>query len=174
MCSTEYNPDDDSQLDPGVLPYVKTLRSVGIETFESCQGGPGHSYAEPTVRFHGDRSEGYRALAVALQHGLPVYALRRMWSVIEGEPTGPWWELTFSTVVCDPREKIQATTIDSYRDIAVELAEALNVAKTTLDFLPRESSPHIDIALAMIAPALAKAADLGIPPKEDPNKGTPL
>ena len=32
---------------------------AGIETFESCPGGPGHAYAEPTVRFYGDRSEGF-------------------------------------------------------------------------------------------------------------------
>lgn len=82
-------------LDPGIEPIVRTLVDAGIETFESCQGGAGHAYPEPTVRFHGDRSEGFRALAVALQHGLRVLDLRRIWSIQDGEPNGPYWEITF-------------------------------------------------------------------------------
>ena len=66
-----------------------------METFESCQGGDGHCYPEPTIRFHGHRDEGFRAFAVALQRGLPVAELRRTWPVLDGEPTGPYWELTF-------------------------------------------------------------------------------
>jgi len=65
-------------LDPGVAPFVDILDEAGIETFESCQGGEGHSFPEPTVRFYGGRGEGFRAIAVALQIGpLPVKALRR-------------------------------------------------------------------------------------------------
>lgn len=85
----------DPPLDPGIVNAVTALRIAGIETFESCEGGPGHAYAEPTVRFYGDKSEGFRALAAALRGGLLVAALRRAWPVVEGEPTGPWWELTF-------------------------------------------------------------------------------
>lgn len=86
-------------LDPGIMGAVKLLRDAGIETFESCQGGAGHSYPEPTVRFHGQRGEGFRALAVAYQHRLPVYALRRTWSIEDGEPVGPYWEMTFASPV---------------------------------------------------------------------------
>jgi hypothetical protein len=82
-------------LDEGIADAVLALRAAGVETFESCQGGPGHAYPEPTIRFHGDHSEGFRALAAALQSGLPVAQLRRLWQVIEGEPIGPYWELTF-------------------------------------------------------------------------------
>ena len=96
---TEYKPADDKQLDAGILPYVKAFLEAGIETFESCQGGDGHAYHEPTIRFHGDRSEGFRALAAAMQHGLPVAELRRVWPVNDGEPTGPWWEVTFTVAV---------------------------------------------------------------------------
>lgn len=92
-----YEPNEDNQLDRGIAPFVKALRSEGVETFESCQGGSGHSYTEPTIRFHGDRAEGYRALSVAMQKGLPVAELRRVWPINDGEPTGPWWELTFSS-----------------------------------------------------------------------------
>ena len=31
-----------------------------METFESCQGGAGHAYPEPTVRFFGEKAAGYR------------------------------------------------------------------------------------------------------------------
>jgi hypothetical protein len=86
----------DSPLDPGIALYVQFLNDAGIETFESCQGGEGHCYPEPTVRFHGGRGEGFKAVAVALQHALPVSCLRRIWTVNDGEPTGPYWEMTFS------------------------------------------------------------------------------
>jgi hypothetical protein len=47
----------------------------------SRAGGEGHTYPEPAVRFYGGRGEGFRALAVAAQHGLPVRAIRRLWTV---------------------------------------------------------------------------------------------
>lgn len=82
-------------LDAGVARYVGVLREHGVETFESCEGGAGHAAAEPVVMFFGDRSEGFYALDVALKHGLPVLDLRRYWQVVDGEPCGPYWELTF-------------------------------------------------------------------------------
>ena len=85
----------DPPLDKGIARAVEILWRAGIETYESCEGGPGHSYPEPTIRFHGDQSEGFRALAVALQHKLPVKALHRAWQIIDNDPTGPTWELTF-------------------------------------------------------------------------------
>ncbi len=81
-------------LDPGIAEAVILLREAGIETFESCEGGPGHSYPEPTVAFNGEPSAGFQAYAVAVQHGLKVNTLRRVWRVDYGELTGPWWELT--------------------------------------------------------------------------------
>lgn len=85
------------ELDPGIRPHVEILDAAGVETFESCEGGDGHCFAEPTIRFHGERGEGFRALAVALQNGpLPVRAIRRYWTVnSDGEPEGPHWEITF-------------------------------------------------------------------------------
>lgn len=85
----------DPPLDPGIKSAVEVLCEAGVETFESCQGGDGHSYPEPTVRFHGGRPEGLRALAVVMQAGLDVATLRRVWPIQDGEPVGPWWELTF-------------------------------------------------------------------------------
>ena len=83
-------------LDPGIEKAVKTLRAAGIETFESCEGGEGHCYPEPTIRFHGEQSEGFRALSIAMQAGLNVTSLRRIWTILDQEPHGPWWEMTFA------------------------------------------------------------------------------
>lgn len=82
-------------LDPGIADYVRVLRAAGVETYESCEGGAGHAFPDPTVRFFGDGMEGFPALAVALRHGLPVLHLRRFWQVVDGEPCGPYWELVF-------------------------------------------------------------------------------
>jgi hypothetical protein len=86
----------DPPLDAGITQAVIALQDGGIETFESCEGGFNHAYPEPTVRFHGDTAEGYKALAVAMKAGLKVAELRRVWPILNEEPTGPWWELTFT------------------------------------------------------------------------------
>jgi len=44
---------------------VEVLMRNGVETFESCEGGEGHAFHEPTVRFHGSHAEGFRALSIA-------------------------------------------------------------------------------------------------------------
>lgn len=38
-------------LDSGISDYVHKLMKHGVETFESCEGGEGHCFPEPTVRF---------------------------------------------------------------------------------------------------------------------------
>lgn len=82
-------------LDEGICEIVAVLVANGVETFESCEGGDGHSFTWPTVRFEGGTSEGLRALSVALENGLPVEGLRRAWGVVDGLIHGPWWEMTF-------------------------------------------------------------------------------
>lgn len=91
MSTKEYSPP----LDKGIEREVEILAEGGIETYESCEGGIGHSYPEPTVRFHGERSEGFKALAIALQNGLKPSKISRIWTILDGEPTGPYWEMTF-------------------------------------------------------------------------------
>ncbi len=95
--------DFEGKLDLGIEQAVVILISVGVETFESCEGGAGHSFPEPTIKFGGDRSEGYRALAAALAWGLPVYRLRRVWGVCDSTLHGPWWEMTFRTPTAQER-----------------------------------------------------------------------
>lgn len=83
-------------LDLGIRHFVLILRSQGIETCQSCQGGPGHSFLEPTIEFYGEQAEGPRAVAATITYGLPVANLRREWSVRNGEIHGPIWSITFS------------------------------------------------------------------------------
>lgn len=85
----------DLELDPGIRRYVLILLRGGVETYESCQGGDGHAFFEPSVRFSGGPAAGFHALSVAMTYGLPVAELRRFWSMQDGEPRGPQWEMTF-------------------------------------------------------------------------------
>jgi len=82
-------------LDPGIEREVRALMEAGVETYESCEGGMGHAFPEPTVRFYGEMADGYLALGAALRYDFPVTALRRLWRVYRGEIASPVWELTF-------------------------------------------------------------------------------
>ena len=94
------------------------LRDGGIETVESCQGGEGHSYHDPTVRFVGGPYTGFKALSLAMMYGLPVYNLSRTWKMIDGEPTGPEWLLTFTGQV----------PIESYEKVISHFSHALSAS----------------------------------------------
>jgi hypothetical protein len=84
------------RIDPGIRQAVKRLQEHGVQTYESCEGSPGHSYPEPTVAFYGGPEEGWRAVGICLSYRLPILSLRRVWDVLEvNEPTGPHWEITF-------------------------------------------------------------------------------
>lgn len=96
-------PAVDMELDAGIRRAVLILRASGIETFESCEGGAGHSMPDPTVRFWGGTWAGYRAFAVAMEHGLPVLHLRYCYTVVNGHLETPCWELTFHASVRDDR-----------------------------------------------------------------------
>jgi len=87
----QYNPP----LDKGIKRYVEILVAAGIETYESCEGGEGHAYPEPTIVFHGEIGEGFRALAIAIENGLPIYEIRQFWSIRDLQPVGPDWAMTF-------------------------------------------------------------------------------
>ena len=64
------NPTLMKALDPGIAPVVKLLMENDIETFESCQGGKGHCFLEPTVRFHGNRGTGFKVYEILVTNGL--------------------------------------------------------------------------------------------------------
>jgi hypothetical protein len=87
-------------LNPGIMLAVQVLSDRAVETLESCEGGHGHAFLEPTVRFGvGRPEEGWHAFSTALAHGFPVACLRLYWDVEHGHhPTGPHWELVLRPV----------------------------------------------------------------------------
>ncbi len=97
MSAADFAPGTGLPLDEGIRLYVIALREGGIETFESCEGGPGHALLEPTIRFHGGVAEGFKAFGVARERGLPVLSVRLSYVVTDGILTGPWWEMIFAT-----------------------------------------------------------------------------
>jgi hypothetical protein len=99
MLPEGFVPESAAGLDPGIREAVTILRRNGVETFESCEGGKGHAFPGPTIRFHGDAWAGYHAFSVAMQHGLAVTELRTVYDVINGQLVGPGWEMTFRTPV---------------------------------------------------------------------------
>ena len=82
-------------LDRWVRFAVLMLRQAGIQTYESCQGGAGHAFPEPTVRFEGTKSDAFRAVAAVRAHGLPAHHLRQFWRLNEHGAERPAWEMTF-------------------------------------------------------------------------------
>ena len=85
----------DHVLDKGIARAVCILQAAGVETFASCQGGKGHHYPNPTIRFDGTIRDGHLALGIALKQCWSVNYLRRYWTVSENEVEGPYWELEF-------------------------------------------------------------------------------
>jgi len=84
------------KLDRGIQKTVERLRAAGVETCESCEGGPGHSYPEPTIVFRGGPGAGWHAVGLCLDWKLPVVELRRVWDVLDrNDPTGPYWQIVF-------------------------------------------------------------------------------
>jgi hypothetical protein len=73
---------------------VRILRENGIEVTESSDGREDVFY-QPTICFCGTSSAGYKAVAVAIDHGLKVSGLVRRYRFEGGELGGPEWQMTF-------------------------------------------------------------------------------
>lgn len=71
-------PIDYSLIDTGILPALKILRAFGFDTFESCEGGKGHAFPDPTIKFWGDEFDCIRAYELCEQFGLNVFRARRI------------------------------------------------------------------------------------------------
>lgn len=61
-----------------IEPAVKILNEHGFKTFESCQGGEGHCFSEPTVRFYGLEFDLIRAYEILSCYGLNVHEAKRV------------------------------------------------------------------------------------------------
>ena len=94
-------------IDPLILDTVKTLNSYGFKTFESCQGGEGHCFDKPTVRFEGNELDLIRACEICELEGLSVEDARRVYRktpVYKDDNTpnarmiGKAWEMPFNEI----------------------------------------------------------------------------
>ena len=76
---------------------ARVLHAAGFETCQSCQGGKGHSYPEPTIDMValGDDAQGFGALAALRQYGLPVAELSITWRIANGLPFEKLWRIVF-------------------------------------------------------------------------------
>lgn len=96
-------------IDPLILPVVEILNAHGFKTFESCQGGEGHCYGEPTVRFEGGEPDLIKAFEICLAYGLVALDAKRVFrkeSVYindgagenNGMPIGEAWGTPFNEI----------------------------------------------------------------------------
>ena len=90
-------------LDAGIRFAVRVLHAAGIDTCQSCQGGKGHAYDQPTVEMvsTGGDAEGFAALAALHGYGLPVADIAIRWPVKNGLPYERLWTITFRKTMED-------------------------------------------------------------------------
>jgi len=92
-------------IDEGIRPAVKLLNENGFETFESCEGGRGHCFSEPTVRFYGTEQDLIAAYELLESSGLNVHNARRVFRkqpVYDASETiaiGSNWQAPFNEIV---------------------------------------------------------------------------
>jgi hypothetical protein len=98
------------EIDVLILPIVELLNKNGFKTFESCQGGEGHCFKEPTVRFLGDEFDLLRAFDLCQFHLFPVYQGRRVFrkeflydeNSVNPQAIGNIWEKPFNELTFLP------------------------------------------------------------------------
>jgi len=86
-------------LDPGLAEAVHALADYGVETFSSCQGGPGHDGYRgiPTILFRGDEHAGLWAVWLLETQGFRVQTLSRHWDLDFGTAREPFWQVELRT-----------------------------------------------------------------------------
>lgn len=85
-----------NEIDPGIASAVRALDFYGIETFESCQGGEGHSAEKPSIWFRGDDHAGLWAVWLLSSLKFKVEELSRHWNPDHGVPREPFWKVELS------------------------------------------------------------------------------
>jgi hypothetical protein len=68
-----------NKVDEVIKPAVKILLEHGFNTFESCQGGEGHAFTEPTIRFTGTEFDLIIAYELCQHYKLNVDCVRRVY-----------------------------------------------------------------------------------------------
>ncbi|QIP16837.1 hypothetical protein G8759_31435 [Spirosoma aureum] len=114
------DPIEEAKLDAGIKEIVLLLQLHQVETFESCQGGIGHCFSEPTVRFYGDKFEGLRVAHICLQNDLPIQQIRRSFDVYDNELHQPFWEVVFK-----PTNPVGTLQLDTQAGVFVGVDHSL-------------------------------------------------
>jgi hypothetical protein len=88
------------EIDPQIVAALHALADHEIDTFSSCQGGPGHpGYGGmPVILFHGDDHAGSWAVWLLETQGFKVQTLSRHWDLNHGLPRAPFWQVTLRTL----------------------------------------------------------------------------
>lgn len=97
------NKDAILSLDEGIREAVVVLNKYGFKTFESCEGGNGHCYDVPTVRFLGNEFALVRAYELCRIHRMNVCEAKRVYrktsvysDVTNGLAIGENWDRPFN------------------------------------------------------------------------------
>ena len=94
-------------IDEKILPAVRILNEHGFKTFESCEGGEGHVFNQPTIRFEGSEFDLIRAFEICQLYRLPVYEVKRVYrktAIYKDEDSlhphllGEVWETPFNEI----------------------------------------------------------------------------
>lgn len=139
MSSDNDKPSDDT-LDSQIKWQVQLLQDNDIETFESCQGGTGHVFHYPTIRFHGGAGEGPRAFGILTSHGFQCAAVGRYWDVLGDVMHGPYWEIILA------ESKNPSPTLDALDRDAIDSAIAIRQRSP----IPNGTGPLRDRVIAEI------------------------
>lgn len=93
------------EIDPLILPAVEILNKYGFKTFESCQGGDGHCFPQPIVRFEGNEFDLIRAYEICQWYNLYPSEARRVFrkNLAEKDEKNPdaaaLWDKPFNEIV---------------------------------------------------------------------------
>jgi hypothetical protein len=82
-------------MDPGFRETIRILWDNGVETDESCEAREGIATPNLPYAFMAITQRVLGRWPLQCKHGLRVDELRRHWHMIDGEPVGPHWQLTF-------------------------------------------------------------------------------
>lgn len=82
-------------LDKGIRFAVRVLHAKGFETCQSCQGGKGHCYREPTIDLisTGDDAWGLAAVSALQDYGISVTDVSITWRIRNGLPCERIWRI---------------------------------------------------------------------------------
>ena len=83
------------KLDRGIRFAVRVLHARGFETCQSCQGGRGHCYDQPTIDLNatGDDAWGFAAVAALQDYGIQVMDVSLHWNIRHGLPYDRKWRI---------------------------------------------------------------------------------